>query len=239
MTQIMKITFALMALVISFSSCKKVIGTGPIETETRDISGFTSINLSIDADVHITQDSVYYVEVMAQNNILDILRTNKSGNELCISYKPSTVVKSTEDVVLNIHMPTINGIEVSGSGSVNAAQSISTNTIDCNISGSGKINLNSMVAQQINTKISGSGKISINGGTTENMDCKISGSGDLYCSSLTAQHVNTQTSGSGTHKVYAVQMLDAEISGSGNVYYRGNPTVHSSISGSGKLIHEN
>lgn len=230
---------AMVGLTLFFTSCKKLIGSGPAVSETRTESGFSGINLSIDATVNITQDSVFSIEAIAQRNILDMLRTRLDGSDLCISYKPELFVKATEPVILNIHMPTLNNIDVSGSGDVNTLNAMQTNSIDLNVSGSGKINLNTLTTQQIKSAISGSGKITINAGTSNSLDSKISGSGDLDAINVMTQTVTTHTSGSGTTKVYATQTLDVHISGSGDVYYRGNPFVNSEISGSGKVIHQN
>lgn len=230
---------AFVGLTLFFTSCKKLVGTGPAVSETRSVTGFSGIDLSINATVNITADSIFSVEAIAQRNILDMLRTRLDGSDLCISYQPELFVKPTEDVILNIHMPTLNNIDVSGSGKVNTLNAIQTNTIDLDVSGSGKMNLNALTAIRINSAISGSGKITINNGTSNSLYSKISGSGDLDAINVMTNSVNTNTSGSGTTKVYATQNLDVRISGSGDVYYRGNPAVNSDISGSGKIIHQN
>ncbi len=225
----------LIGLIGFFSACKKVIGTGPTISEVRNIEGFDKVSLAIDASVKLTQDSIFKVEVVAQQNILNELVTKVSGSTLIIMYRPGTAVIG-KDVLIHISMPTIQDLNVSGSGAIQVQNPIVTNNLDLHVSGSGKVEIPSVEAGQITAGISGSGEMSIQSGTATQVSSTISGSGDLDAINIQALHVNTQTSGSGTTKVYATQTLFAEISGSGNVYYRGNPSVDSKISGSGKLI---
>jgi hypothetical protein len=236
MTRFIFTAIAFVSISFSFISCNKVVGTGPAVTTTRNISNFSGISLSMDATVNITQDSIYFVELIAQQNVLDILETKINGSTLCLGYKNLKYVKATEPVVINIHTPSITSLEVSGSGSMYNTQTISTSNLDLEISGSGKISLAKIEAQKITSQISGSGKISANAGFSNSLKSEISGSGDIDFISVEANDVETETSGSGTTKVHAKSNLDAEISGSGNVYYKGNPTIQSNISGSGKLI---
>jgi hypothetical protein len=239
MTRILLSFLALVSLSTLLSSCKKLVGSGPVVTEQRNGSGFSGVNLSIDATVNITEDSIYSIEVMAQQNILDLLKTQVDGSTLCINYGTRVNVIPTEDVTINLHMPAVSSLNVSGSGDINAAQPFSCGNLSMDVSGSGIINLNKVDAQSINANISGSGKVTVNAGSSNIVTTKISGSGKVNLMDVMANAVSTNTSGSGTTRVFAIQTLNAKISGSGDVYYKGSPVVTSSISGSGKLIHQN
>src|SRR5688572_8136398 len=77
---------------VFLSSCYKrngwgIRGKGETIKEVRDISGFSRIRLTADADVSYTQDSVYRVEVSAQSNILSITETRVEGDELVLGFK--------------------------------------------------------------------------------------------------------------------------------------------------------
>ncbi len=225
----------LITLSMTFYSCKKVIGTGPSVSEIRSMSNFDGISLAMEATVHITQDSLSKVEIIAQQNILDEISTKISGSTLIIMYKPNIQVKGN-DVIINISVPKMGVLNVSGSGSIQMQNQLATHDLNLNVSGSGRIHIPSIEADDIRTTISGSGEIDISSGVATSLRSTISGSGNLDALNMQSAQVTTSTSGSGTTRVYATQSLFAEISGSGNVYYRGNPVVESEISGSGKLI---
>lgn len=238
MKQSMIILAIISTIMLFFNSCRKVVGSGPIESEVRAVNGFDAIDLCMDAEVKVYQDSTYYVEVEAQQNILDEIQTTLSGSTLTIKHKNNVWIKA-DPILVTIHTPDLSSLEVSGSGSIQGMNTIVTPTLSCDIIGSGSIDLAGVTCTNMHATISGSGEYQCKSGTTSTLITKISGSGDIYTQYVLAQHAECETSGSGTTKVWVEKDLDVEISGSGDVYYRGNPTITTHISGSGKIQHIN
>ncbi|MEO8764425.1 MAG: head GIN domain-containing protein [Ginsengibacter sp.] len=225
------------ALIAFFGSCRKVVGEGPSITENRPIAGFTSVASSISADVFYQQDPVFKVEIVAQQNILNIIETNLVNNELVIKFRSGVLVRSHENIIVHVSSPDMHGLKISGSGNIIVADSITTDNMDLTLSGSGNINVNKLWAPTLDANISGSGNIRIVEGSAITEKLRISGSGDINVSNVAATYVTTTTSGSGKTDVNASESLDVTISGSGSVYYTGNPVINTYISGSGKVIH--
>ena len=222
---------------VGMASCEKVKGKGDIISQTRTVSGFNKINLSIDATVYFTSDTVYYLEVKAQQNILDILETTVNSNdEMLIRYKKGVVVGKHEPIEIFMAAPGINGFGISGSGSIFINNELTGDYIDMGISGSGDIHLVQLAAGELNATISGSGSIYVTEGTLNEEDLKISGSGVIDVAGVECATVYIDISGSGNIYTWATQLMDVTISGSGNVYYKGSPVINTHISGSGSLI---
>jgi hypothetical protein len=225
---------------VSFTSCKKTLfnsvkGKGATVTEIRDLSGFNKISLSIDGDVNYVQDSVYFVEISAQQNILDVITTEISGGELKIDAK--RWIRKHNGIKIVIHSPDLYAMDLSGSGSMESSSDIVTTTLKLNVSGSGSIKLASVHGAELKVEISGSGNIVVSGGAVTNQKVDISGSGNVETDGLQANISDAEISGSGSISVWAVDQLKATISGSGDIKYKGNPAVNTTISGSGSLIH--
>lgn len=221
-----------------FGACQKrniigVVGKGGTVTETREVSDFEKISLSCDADIDYTQDSVYYVEVSGQKNILDVLELSHEGNTLKIDFRKN--VWKHDDLKLIIHSPRISGFSISGSGDIHAMNALNSDRMELRISGSGNIQLPSLQASSLEAKISGSGNIGIDGGAVSSEDLSISGSGDIHLIDLNSDSGKCRISGSGDIELHTNEDLDVSISGSGDVRYRGRPRINSSISGSGTL----
>jgi len=232
----MKSTILFTLLLVAFSSCEKVIGTGPVVTETRDLSNFTGVSSSFDGKVDIQIGTGFSVELVAQQNILDILRTEVNNGVLSIFYKNNVNVRSRDDVRVRITMPLVDYLKISGSGNMDLVGNQSSNTLDLQISGSGNISLQQAnVNSSLDAWISGSGNINIYGGQAAHTELHISGSGDMDLLGLTTQTADTRISGSGSMRVKVVQNLKAQISGSGSVRYSGSPLISTQISGSGKV----
>lgn len=229
-------------LIASISSCHKnhllgIWGKGSNVTETRNITGFSGIDLSMNADVYYVQDSIYRVEVSAQKNILPVIETEIHGTVLEIECR--TLLHSHNRIVVTIYSPDIDKFHVSGSGKLYAQNSINTGSLDVSLSGSGTISIHSITAQNLTCKISGSGDIHVMGGAVSSENFRISGSGDIEAVNVVANSSVVNISGSGDMTLQAVQNLDVTISGSGSVKYKGNPVVQTHISGSGKIVHIN
>ncbi|MGV3632505.1 MAG: head GIN domain-containing protein [Bacteroidota bacterium] len=239
--KLIKTAFLGSVIVATVVSCQKenmfgVKGKGNIVSAERNIDGFDKIDLNIDADLEFVQDSVYYLEIQAQSNIIANIDTDvESDGELEIDF--DDWVRSHKKIKIIVHAPTIYRLEVSGSGSIKAG-SIQTSDIDLHISGSGDIELHSLVATTLESSISGSGNMEIGGGSVDSQDIEVSGSGKVNAASLTTQNADVDVSGSGDIELNCSSSLNVRISGSGTVYYSGNPVISVEISGSGDLIHQ-
>jgi len=232
------------ALLISFTfiACRKdgpwkVWGKGETVTEVRNVTGFSGIDLGLSADLYYKQDSIYWVEVAAQSNVLSVLETDVRGNVLKI--KTTACLVRHRPITIIIHSPDIHLLSVSGSGNIHAENTLTANSLDIHVSGSGNISVPSLTAKSLSAKISGSGNVKIMGGEVTDEELRTSGSGDMDALNLTAATCKVNISGSGNTAVQVLQNLHVTISGSGDVKYRGTPAVETHISGSGNVIHIN
>jgi len=221
-----------------FSSCHKelVVGNGPVVTEMRTVSNFTGVSFKTTGKVNFKIDSLYKVEVSAQRNILDVLRTTIVNGVLVIDFINNVRVRNHEDITVNVTAPSANYFSISGTGDINAEGELTANSLDLSVSGLGNIVVQkAAVNGKIKTGISGSGNISIATGTAMNEELHISGTGYTDLSNVVAHAAETRTSGSGDIRVNVSDRLELFITGSGSVYYRGQPLIITHISGSGEV----
>lgn len=224
------------ALVLFFVSCNKVVGDGPVATETRDETGYDGIDLRMPGSVYYKQDSVYKVELSGQQNVLEEIQTFVSDNRLVIKLVPGIRLRSHKSLKVIVSSPSLRSLRVSGSGDINTSNAITTDRMDMNVSGSGNIIIANITAGNADATISGSGNIKILGGVIQGEKLKISGSGNMDFSNAAAETAETTTSGSGDIRLQVSKELDVHISGSGSVLYKGNPVIDTHISGSGKVV---
>ncbi|HLP56305.1 MAG TPA: head GIN domain-containing protein [Fluviicola sp.] len=235
----MKMILPIGLLFLVATSCQKHFGTikgkGNNVTEIRSVTNFNKIKLDMDADVTYVQDSIFYVEISAQSNLMSVIKTTVSAGELRI--ENTKWIRKHNPITFIIHSPTIVGMTVSGSGNINANGAITTGSMDLKISGSGNISLYSLQSGEFDATISGSGNISVVNGTVNNQRATISGSGNIETLNLTSANANAKISGSGDISIRVTQLLDAMISGSGDIIYAGSAAVNATISGSGSVTH--
>jgi hypothetical protein len=219
------------------ASCEKVVGEGPVVTETRTTSGFNGLDLRMSGNLYFTRDTAYKIEVSGQRNILDKLETFVSNGKLVLKFKDKAQIRSHEDVTIVVFGPELNEVRVSGSGNITTTNAIAPGSMDLDISGSGGITLAVVTSSYISGSISGSGNIKILSGTITEEKIKISGSGNADLSAVSAVKASSTTSGSGNIWLQVSDVLNVTISGSGSVHYKGSPVINTYISGSGSVVH--
>ncbi|MEA4936339.1 MAG: head GIN domain-containing protein [Paludibacter sp.] len=239
-TSFIKLFLVLIGVSVMISSCipewNLVVGEGETVRETVPVNdGFTAIELQSYADVIIEKGVDFKVEISDYENLIDYMDVRVSNGKLIIKTSPAYVSVANSDATVRVTMPdTLNSILLSGSGDVEVNDAFNKLQI-LKISGSGDIELESDAQyEHLQATISGSGKIS-GSGTAVELETLISGSGYIRFEELTAKSAQCTISGSGNTYVSVVINLGANISGSGSVIYYGNPSIDSSVTGSGRI----
>jgi len=210
-----------------------VEGNNNVVTETRQFPEFVEVFNEGEFDVYIIQDGFSYVDIEAESNLIPLIRTRIEGSALVIDTKDN--LDPNFSMKVYVHTGDIREIRLSGSGKVEA---------------------DSIVADDIDIELSGSGYMFF-GGTGDFVDCKLSGSGDidfdLECNKLeadisgsgsinasgTADEGDFGISGSGSINAYELilQECHAGISGSGSMYLSVEDHLYVTISGSGSVFY--
>jgi hypothetical protein len=205
---------ALLAVGSAVTACSATTGSGQLATQSRQVSGFTSIQLTGVGELNIDQTGTESLTVSAEDNLLPLLTSRVEGDTLILGEKPNTRIVTTKPITYALTMKDITGLAVSGSGTINAPK---------------------LTTAALRVEISGSGVITT-GGTADDQNLEISGSGRYLADGLTSKTVTAEISGSGTANVAASNALDVKISGSGTLTYNGNPQITQTVSGSGRVI---
>jgi hypothetical protein len=207
------------------------IGIAEVISETREVSSFHSIRLSVNGEVTVIQGKEQSLVIRADDDVIPRLRTRVKNGTLVISSVGG--IRRSAQLEIDIVMEEIKGLSISGSGTITVSDRIKADDVSLKISGSGDIFLE-LDASDINTKISGSGKINLSG-TVKSHTIDISGSGDTKAFDLLTDTTTVKISGSGDCMVNVSENLDVKISGSGDVEYKGSPKVNFKGSGSGTV----
>lgn len=208
------------------------------EEESRDITAFSEIGLSISAKLYLTQGSTQSIRIVAKPSTLEDIITEVNNRKLNIRFPNKNIFKRNYDpgkIEIYITVPDINALGVSGSGDI-ITEELEARILDLAVSGSGNIKIDELDTEKVKASISGSGNISIGeGGVAEELSVSISGSGNFSGKQFEAEKVSVRTSGSGNCSVTSNGSIKATIAGSGSVYYGGNPSIDATIAGSGKV----
>jgi len=227
-----------LTLSVLFSGCIQpgcIQGSGNYTTENRTVDDFGSISFSSAGEVYLSQGPKH-LRIEAEDNIIAGLMTDVSGGILTIRHT-AACINPHKPVKIYVSTQHIEGLDISGSGSITGLSLIESDTLRIDISGSGDMNLD-VDCEDLSTNISGSGSSVLKGRATNN-SVDISGSGAVHSYDLETNRSTVRISGSGTAEVNVHDELNTNLSGSGSVSYKGRPRMTSQeISGSGSVMHE-
>jgi Putative auto-transporter adhesin, head GIN domain len=207
-----RVVLALLAVLL-LAGCSITRGSGQLSSESRQVSGFTKVELSGSGELKIEQTGTESLTISAEDNVLPKINSEVSGGTLMLGSNAKIV--PTKPISYSLTVKDLTGLAVSGSGSVTMSK---------------------LATPALSTDISGSAAITASG-TADDQDLKISGSGRFEAEQLMSKTVKVDMSGSGIASIFASDVLDIHMSGSGILTYTGDPKqVTQEISGSGKLI---
>ena len=235
------LTFLAIVLLLSLPSCyidgwnQSISGNGRVVDETRDITGFTGVQVSSGIDVYLSQGSNFEVTVEADENLQEVILTEVEGNSLVV--KTDRVnIRNAKSKKVHITLPELKSLKISSAGDCIGQNTFSCEDLRISISSAGDLKLE-VEASRIDLDISSSGDANLSG-TAEEFDVTLSSAGDLNAFDLVAAKVDVNVSSAGDARVHATEEISMNASSAGNIYYKGDASVvRSSSSSAGSISH--
>ncbi|HEY0460546.1 MAG TPA: head GIN domain-containing protein [Pyrinomonadaceae bacterium] len=187
-------------------------GSGNTVNEKRDAADFNAVEVGGVFEVEIVAQKDFSVEVVADDNLLQYIKTEVNGDTLEISSVKSISPKSA--IRVRIGAPNIENLQVSGVSKVSLAN-LKNDTLKVDASGASKIKVD---------------------GETKNLEVELSGASRLDAENLKSENVNVDGSGASNAAVNVSGDLRADLSGASKVTYTGNPrNLEKSTSGASSV----
>lgn len=211
----------------------RVEGTGEAVTKVVPVAMLNGITLSGSMDVTVVRGDTQRVEIKAQPELIDLVKTKVDNGMWVITTEKD--YRTNKGFEVRLTVPMLNSVIVNGSGSVSSEEVYNTGKTHLEITGSGSIRIDTLRESLVEAWIEGSGGIHIGAGECRRLEARLGGSGELIAPDLCATNMTTVIPGSGSVTVDILDSLTADIRGSGGVRYRGRPVVISRSTGSGSL----
>ncbi len=209
------------------------IGNNTIVESERQVGSFNRIASSGSAEVLVHKSTEFRVVVTTDANLQDLYEVKTEDSLLSLGFKPGTVVKRTSRLTVDVYMPELESLSVSGSGKAVLLDRFDGKDLKTVVSGSGSIQ-GTIHYDSLGATISGSGSVRLSG-VCPQLGITVSGSGSFDGRQLAAISASAIMSGSGSIQVDASSTLDAVVSGSGKIRYSGDPAVSSRVVGTGTI----
>jgi hypothetical protein len=183
-------------------------GSGTVKTETRAVSGFSSVELNGSGNLNIRQTGTESLTIETDDNVLPILKSDVAGGVLTIGTRTLRSPNATR-LTYTLTVRSLSKITVDGDANV-SAQDIQTTALGVNVNGNSHIQV---------------------AGRTQSEDVSINGSGQVDLSGLPARTAKVQINGAAVVNLNVSDHIDASIDPSSKVEYTGNPSVSNSGGG--------
>jgi len=213
---------------------KRVRGNGQITSEDRNVTGFTSVDVSNAIDVYIKQDSVAGVKVETDVNLQQHVSVKEEGGVLYIEEEDGYNLRPTHGIKVYVSGASFRKFSASGSCDIYTQNQVTnTESIAISLSGASDADMD-LNAPRVKASLTGAGTIKLKG-QTKDLELDGTGSSDLKCMDMQTENADVDITGSGSAEVFASVKLDVSVTGSGSVKYKGSPAVSQKVSGSGSV----
>lgn len=200
---------------------KQIRGNRDVITENRSVRNFDGVAVCCGMRVELTESNNFSVEVKAESNIMEYVRTEVSGGRLEIGFKGQVNIKTNETVVVYVSMPTIDYAGASSGSKLVGMSSFRGEDLEIDASSGAKVEL-AFTGSRIRANASSAGKIQLEG-TGTRIKARASSGASVRAGDFRAQRGDANASSGGGVTVYVTDELEADASSGGGVRYRGNP----------------
>jgi len=178
---------------------KGVKGSGTTASEKRELSGFRAVEVGGVFQVEIIAQKDFGVEVEADDNLLQYIKTEVRGGKLNIEMDKKVSTKNA--ILIRISAPDID---------------------DLGVSGAAKVTVSGLKNTGIKVDSSGASKISI-AGETAKLLIEVSGATKVDAEDLKSENATVEASGASHVAVNVTGQLLADASGASKIVYSGSP----------------
>ena len=197
---------------INFSITSSVQGSGVEGSEVRNATGFDGVDVGGVFQVEITAGEEFSVQVQADDNLLQYIKTEVDGSVLRV--ETTEGIKSRNPMRILISAPDIKSIQASGAS---------------------KVSLSGVKNSSLEVDTSGASKLKV-AGETAAVTVEVSGASSIDAAALKATTATVDASGASHVSLFVTDRVRADASGASKIAYSGNPTdVQKNTSGASKV----
>ncbi|HSJ67173.1 MAG TPA: head GIN domain-containing protein, partial [Anditalea sp.] len=212
--------FSLICLILlsgCFQSGKE--GNGELITSAYVFDQFDELHIEDAFHVQLYQSEDYYVEIEAEENLMDLIDLHVSGNVLYLKFTEK--IFPNIPIKVNIAMPELSRVDIRGACRMQTTNPFITSSMEIHADGASKVTMN-VIADEIHSYSKGAAMIELSG-TTGLLVKDMQGAGVFHGLNLDAYKAQVNLNGVGKISVNVEESLDASVNGVGKVEYTGTP----------------
>lgn len=209
-------------------------GDGNTIEHVVDVSDFAQIEACCDMSIIIMQGDTSAVTLTTDSNLVDFFDVSVENNTLSLSQNTESELAPTNGYLFTITTPNLNILTISGSNYV-TADSLQADDFRIVSSGSARILISALTADNLTVEATGAGLVQINGGSVTTQDVTLAGTVNYDTGAMVSDVTLIEAASTGYTAVYATERLSGRLTSSGNITYLGTPELNIDVTGTGEL----
>jgi Putative auto-transporter adhesin, head GIN domain len=190
-----------------------VKGSGIVKTESRSVTGFSSIDFKSEGKVMVQQTGKESLTINAEDNLLPLLETRVADHILYLGTVNDVDINPTKPIEFIMEVKSLENFNMTGVGSIEAK---------------------GIQGKKLTIDLTGVGNMAIEG-SADSLDLRLNGIGSYRGDRFKTKQATVHSDGVGSAVINVSDQLDASVSGVGSVEYIGSPKVQKSGQGMGNI----
>ncbi|PZD79473.1 head GIN domain-containing protein [Mesonia sp. K7] len=217
----------------NFENFTGVEGKGEVVKKEIVLSeNFHKVDVERGWNVLLVKSSENKVTVEANENLIELIQTNITENELEVTSEKN-IGQADKKMVTIYYTQDLTEIEASAGSMLNSQDVLKANSLEISCSSGALVELK-VENQTTNVETSSGANFTVTG-NTKTLSVDASSGSSFDAQQLKAENVTAEASSGASVNVYASKQITAEASSGGNIDYWGNPenkNIEDSVSGS-------
>jgi len=203
---------------------RSIKASNTIMSETREVSGFTAIDMRTVGRVVISQGEGESLDLRGPDNVVPLIQTSVRNGVLVIEMEKDYFVTDLHDskvLTITIGVKNLAALDVSGVADV-TMDGLTAPSLNMDLSGTGRIVFSRLSLDSLSLTLSGAGDVELEG-EADSAEIDLTGAGNVEASDLKVRTADVSLTGLGSATVWVTDTLTGEITGAGSIEYYGDP----------------
>lgn len=219
------VTVVVAAVLLGFwNPFGQIVGSGTFDTEKKDFTDFTIVEVGWGFEVEISQSDSYSINITADDNMFDHIEVSQTGDTLTIGLKWGYGYQSVT-LRAEITMPELYELKFSGGTHGTVEGFTSSHEFAVDLSGGSRLSGDFTTSGDARFTLSGGSHLIGLDGAANDLRVSASGGSGLELSDFSVHDASVNLSGGSSATVNLDGRLDGDLSGGSHLKYVGNPTT--------------
>ena len=199
MKSVFKLFVLFFILLPAYTGCSfeksPVAGNYQVIEERIPIADYSEIEINLPAEVIYQQhsDSLPYLQINTDDNILSHLNIRVENNRLIVEAKPDSIISPTK-LTIYTTSTSLAKVKINGSGDLRLAGEVNSPDLALAITGSGEIRTDSLLCDKLRIDLNGTGKVALTGAAGTSF-LNVNGAGNIDMSEYFSEKIESCING--------------------------------------------